>query len=427
MIAVSRYPVIGTAVPSPAARTGQKSGILKFLVGAYAALLPYQVGVTSDMNFAVANCGLLLILLLAPGQLQYRKPAWTIWHLAMVFVFAIGTLVSALNTGYLTRYVFLNKDTGLLLLLLSYAAITSAAAEWEDVRHILRVFTVGVVAQNLVAIGAFLAAYFFGVDTPLTSYGGLRLSGMMLDANAYGGLLVVALVICEGASWGPAPLFKGFPLMFCRLTLGLGILFTFSRSAWVSLTLALLLLCVVRRQVALRVALVGLIGAPCLFLVMGRRFLQFFESMAARPEEGESRFKLAHDALTEFARHPFVGGGLGSFISTEGTIVHNTFLWFLADFGILGLIVLLGYFGSLSLRAWFAYKVAPDSEKPIMIALLLAQTAMMGLAMGIEAFFQMHWWLVMALIASGYSIVCRQPNQVRKGPVSFLTRQEYKR
>ncbi len=425
MTGLFQYSAPATAVPLPAARTGQNSGILTFLVGAYAALLPYQVDVTHDMNFAVANCCLFLILLLAPGQLRYRKPAWTVWHLAMILVFAIGTLVSALNTGYLSRYVFLNKDAGLMLLLLSYAAITSAATEWEQVRHILRVFTIGVVSQNVVAVGAFLAAYFYGVDTPLTSYGGLRLSGLMLDPNAYGGLLVLALVICEGASWGPAPLFKGLPLLFCRLTLGLGILFTFSRSAWVSLALALLLLCIVRRQAAVRLALVGLIGAPCLFLLMGQRFLQFFEGMAGRPEEGDTRFQLIYDALTEFARHPLLGGGLGSFLSVEGTIVHNTTVWFLADFGIVGLIVLLGFLGSFLFRGWFAYQFAPDREKPVMLALLLAHTAMLGLSMGIEALYQMHWWLIMALLGSGYSIVCRQSCQARDGRVSFVARPQY--
>jgi hypothetical protein len=35
---------------------------------------------------------------------------------------------------------------------------------------------------------------------------------------------------------------------------------------------------------------------------------------------------------------------------------------------------------------------------------------MFGLAMGIEAFYQRHWWLVMGLIGSSFSLVI---NQVR--------------
>ena len=43
-----------------------------------------------------------------------------------------------------------------------------------------------------------------------------------------------------------------------------------------------------------------------------------------------------------------------------------------------------------------------------MLALLMGHTAMFGLAMGIEAFYQRHWWLILALIASSSTIVRRQ-------------------
>ena len=46
-----------------------------------------------------------------------------------------------------------------------------------------------------------------------------------------------------------------------------------------------------------------------------------------------------------------------------------------------------------------------------MLALLLAHTAMFGLAMGIEAFYQRHWWLVLGLIASSYSLTLRRVNR----------------
>ena len=45
------------------------------------------------------------------------------------------------------------------------------------------------------------------------------------------------------------------------------------------------------------------------------------------------------------------------------------------------------------------------------LALLLAHTAMFGLAMGIEAFYQRHWWLVLGLIASSYSLTLSRTNR----------------
>ena len=311
----------------------------------------------------------------------------------------------------------LNKDVGLLLLILSYAAITSVVADWDQVRYILRLFTISVVIQNQVAVGAFLMAYFSGVNVePLfTSYGGQRLSGVLFDANAYGGLLALAFMICEGASWGRSPLFRGGLLLYCRLSLGMGLLLTFSRSAWISVFVSILLLCAFRPNKGIKFALAGMTAAPCLLLLMGHRFMLIVESMAGRPEQGVSRFQLIRDAWAQFVHHPLWGGGLGSFAAHEETVVHNTALWFLADFGILGFAVLLTFLGWFFVAGWSAYRYAPRNQKPVALALLLGHTAMFSLAMGIEGFYQRHWWVVFALIASSSAIarrrVCKRPNE----------------
>jgi hypothetical protein len=52
--------------------------------------------------------------------------------------------------------------------------------------------------------------------------------------------------------------------------------------------------------------------------------------------------------------------------------------------------------------------LAPAREQPLVLALLLSHAAMLALAMGIEAFYQRHWWLVFGLIASSYSLTLNQ-------------------
>jgi putative inorganic carbon (hco3(-)) transporter len=394
--------------------TAKSSGILGILIACYIALLPYQFETGSGMNFAPADCFLLLALLLAPGCLKYRKGAWTIWHYAIPVIFAAGSLTASLRFGSLSRYELVNKDAGLLLPFLSYAAITTIVTAWGNVRSVLRVFIWGVVFENVFAVGAFLASYFFGITNPFVRYDGLRLSGMLLDPNAYGGLLVAAFVISEGASWGPQPLFKPRALWFTRVTLALGILFTFSRSAWIALSLSLLVLGLLRTKIVARLALIALIGAPCLLLALGPKFVPIFEIMASRPRQVQDRFDLFHLALETFARYPFAGGGLGSFRLAAGEIAHNTAMWFLADFGLPGLAVLAGFLFWFFRKGWLAYRLAPHAERPLVLALLLAHTSMLGLAMGIEAFYQRHWWLVFALIASSYSLAIRPPDLPRR-------------
>src|SRR4029077_3761037 len=128
-------------------------------------------------------------------------------------------------------------------------------------------------------------------------------------------------------------------------TLLLGILFTFSRSAWMALALALAVLCLLQTRVAIRLVLAALIGAPCFLLLMGQRFLPVLQEMASRPKQVQGRFDLIHDALEAFANHPFLGGGIGSFRLAAGEVAHNSAMWFLADFGIAGLAALLGFLG----------------------------------------------------------------------------------
>jgi O-antigen ligase len=385
--------------------------MLGVLVTCYVALLPFQFEATNGINFAPSDVLLLLVLLLAPGQLKYRKPAWTIWHFGIIATFAAGTFVAALRFGGLNRYELLNKDAGLLLPFLSYVAVTSSVARWDDLRRLMRVFVVSVVLQNIMAVVAFLLTYFFGFANPFARYGGLRLSGMLLDPNAYGGLLVAAFVICEGTALAGTPLVKTPMLWISRLSLGLGLLFTFSRSAWMALLLSLLLLCLLKTKAAIRVVLAGLIAAPCLLLLMGNRFVPVFQEMASRPKQVQGRFDLIHDAFQAFSRHPIFGGGIGSFRLGEGEIAHNSAMWFLADFGVVGLIALLGFVGWFFVKGWYAYRRASPRHQPLLLALLMAHTAMFGLAMGIEAFYQRHWWLVLGLIASSYSLTLRHLNQ----------------
>jgi O-antigen ligase len=389
----------------------RSAGILKVLLTGYVILLPYQFQTGDGINFAPADCFLLILLILGAEQLKFRRDAWAVWHFGLALTFVVGSLVAALRFGTLSRYELINKDAGLILPFLSYAAVTSWIVEWEDLRYILRVFTLSVVIQNAVMVAVFLASYFFGIANPFARYGGLRLSGMLLDPNAYGGLLVMTLVLIEGSSHGPDPLFRKTGLMTARLTLALGILFTFSRSAWSALGLSMLVFAALRPWRVARLLFGGLLCVPFVLVLLGRRFVPLFAEMASRPKQVQGRFDLIHDALEAFARHPLFGGGIGSFRLGEGSIAHNSAMWFLADFGIAGLTVFLGFLGWFFVKGWSAYRSSNERERPLTLALLLAHTAMLGLAMGIEAFYQRHWWLVFGMIASSYSLTLRRANR----------------
>ena len=64
----------------------------------------------------------------------------------------------------------------------------------------------------------------------------------------------------------------------------------------------------------------------------------------------------------------------------------------------------LAFLGWFLTTAWSAYRFAPQNQQPLALALFLAHAAMIGVAMGIEAFYQRYWWLVLGLIGSAYSL-----------------------
>jgi hypothetical protein len=132
--------------------------ILGALILAYVVLLPYQFQINRGLNFAPSDLLLLLILVLAADQLRYRKAVWTGWHFGIALVFCLGGFVTAVRFGHIDHYEIFNKGFGLMLPFLSYFAITSSIFDWDDLRRILKVFTLGVVFENIVAVGAFFVS-----------------------------------------------------------------------------------------------------------------------------------------------------------------------------------------------------------------------------------------------------------------------------
>lgn len=403
-----RYPIFGTlqAVERPTVH------LISSLAGAYVALLPFQVEVTKMLRIAPADIILAFACLLIPLKLRFPKAAWSPWHFALLAVFGVASLVTALHTGELTTYALLNKDIGLLVLFLSYILITSVAQNWHALRRIIRIFVISVVLQNLIGIAAAVAAYLYHINS-IFMMDGLRLCGMLVDPNAYGGLLTCAFVLCETSSSSFEPVFSRPFVLFARTTLAVGLALTFSRTAWFSFAVALLGLMILNFRRMIKAALI--MGGVVLFagVLFGSRMLPMFETLATRENGG--RVNLVEDAVAMFGQHPLIGAGLTAFQNHEGSIVHATFVWFLADFGLVGFNTCVGFMGWFLFKAWSDYRFAPARERPVVLGLLLGHIAMLALSFGIDAFYQRPWWLLFALIGSAQAILRRNRQMITRG------------
>jgi putative inorganic carbon (hco3(-)) transporter len=387
-------------------RDGYNCRIQDWLLAGYVIFLPVQIAVSPSLRLAPSDGFLALALLgftLRVGRLQVVRSAWSFWHFGLVASCLLYTLVALTRTGYVTREALLNKDVGLLVLFAAYAVITGQTNSWPRIRRVLRLLIVTVAVQNVVCLVAFAALTIVGVSLPGMDFRGARLTGLLLDPNAYGGLLVLVLSIHMVASCGKRPLVPGIAGGLVTLTLAIGTLLTYSRSAWTGLALVFVLTMLLRPKTGVRLAIVSALAIVGVLQVFGPNYLSQMSHLALRQSQVDARVQLINQALDMFSRSPAFGVGLGVFNDNVGQIIHNTPIWILTESGALGLIFLTGF------ALWFvrtgvrAFRLASAEQKPLALGLLTANIAMMGLSMGIEALYQRHWWLVLALIVSAHS------------------------
>jgi O-antigen ligase len=199
----------------------------------------------------------------------------------------------------------------------------------------------------------------------------LRAYGSFPHPNILGGYLVIALLCCLYFSYLYSSLRSRVILSFSIGILMSGLFFTFSRSAWVALVIALLwfLIYALRHRDArllipvMRFVVVGgLIGASLVYmywpLVNSRVTIDSYLEYASLRE----RVVYIDQALTLISRQPIIGQGIGNYTAGVYTQinsqipgwlyqpVHNVFLLVWAELGVIGAILCITLLGSLVIK-----------------------------------------------------------------------------
>lgn len=391
------------SVLSPAAV--RRVHYLNPLLGAFVFFLPVQIPIGAS-RYAPSDLFIVLYTILFISNIRVAARTWSIFHWGLILTFLVGTLLTGLHNGHLNSYVAMNKDAGLLLLLLTYAVITGAARSWGAMRQMLRVFIVACALHGALATISFLATKIAGHDyIPWLNYGGSRVAGMLVDPNAFGGLMAVALVIHATTFFSVEPIVRGFRGYLALAFLSLALVLTLSRSAWIGFAISLLLVMAVRPRIGVGLLATAGAGIALLFLLVGPDRATSILAIADRPNTAYQRIEQIDEAIPMLATSPFVGTGLGSFREQHGWIIHDTAIWMLTEFGVLGIIVYLGLILWYAIVGFIALSRTSGATRCLVLGLLCAHLCMLGVSVGIEAFYQRHWWLVMALLASSFALV----------------------
>jgi O-antigen ligase len=265
------------------------------------------------------------------------------------------------------------------------------------------------VINAVVALAVFVGERAGAFHVPLVNdpYNLSRPSGLLIDPNAFGGLLATALVLHGVTAAGGTPLLPRRIGRVATLTLPVMLALTFSRSAWIGAVFGLAAVAMaepalVRRTLAPLVVPVGLL-LPVVLLSLPNA-----SSLASRPGQVTARLDIINHALSDVAGSPIDGIGLGVYAQRHGVIVHNTAIWFLTEMGIIGLVIFVGFLAVHVRRATWLITRGPADSWVLGAALLGAILVGVGVSLGIEAFYQRYWWLAFAAVSAARTLPVRR-------------------
>jgi O-antigen ligase len=237
---------------------------------------------------------------------------------------------------------------------------------------------------------------------------GGRARALFQDPNVFGPFLVPAALILVDEILQPRLLSARLPVKAPMLgVLVLGVLFSYSRGAWLNLIVALLVMGVAMslrrggaRRAAAFLALSVAVAAIAAAVVTTTGSADFLAERARSQSYDTERFSAQRAALRPAERYPF-GAGPGQFESVAGISAHSTYARALGEQGFPGLLVVLALL-ALTLSFAVGNAVRGRSTHGIGSAALLA--AWCGLLANSAFVDTLHWrhlWLVAALIWTG--------------------------
>jgi O-antigen ligase len=237
---------------------------------------------------------------------------------------------------------------------------------------------------------------------------GPRAKGLFKDPNVFGPFLVVVALIVLAEILEPR-LLTGRLLtkLGILLSLSLGIVFAYSRAAWLNAAVGVfVMLCVyaLRRQggvkVAKIVAALAVAFAVVSVTLTTTGSADFLQERAQLQSYDTERFAGWRAGIDLSQQYP-LGIGPGQFEQTVGIASHSLYVRLLAEQGIFGLVVLAGLlFGTLGFAAANAAR-GRDSYGISSAALLAAWCGVVVNSAFVDTLHWRHFWLVAALIWVG--------------------------
>ena len=362
------FALLGVVVVDPAPADGV---FLVLMAIAFAGRRFHLSGVPLPVVAALGVLGVLNLL----SAVQVADPERAAsYFLITVFVAALAV--------WLAGYVVSVKRARLVVCAYLVAAVSSAA--------------LGVLALFVPVPGADL----------LTAGG--RARGFFQDPNVFGPFLIPALLIAVEEILHPRLLSARLPTkIVITVILALGVLFCYSRGAWLNLAVALSVLGAIyalrrggaRRTLGLlAVAAVGAASVAATVAVTGSA--DFLAERAQPQLYDQQRFSGQRAGIESALRYPF-GAGPGQYESIAQISAHSTYARVLGEQGFPGLLTLTALLAVTLGMALRSARLGRGTFGIGSAALLAAWCGLLVNSFFIDTLHWRHLWIVAALIWAG--------------------------
>lgn len=379
-------------------------GTLALALGRYDTAVGLGVFLLAAVRIEPAPADLILFVVIAvavvTGRFYIRRTPLIVTVLLCVFL-ALNMLASVelIDLGRGATFFAITLYLALFALWLTGYVHSARAA-----RVVLRAY----VAAAVVSAGVAVLALFLAFPGHEVFVRGPRAQGLFKDPNVLGPFLVPAALLVLEETVAPRLLRARLPTKLLVLSiLAVGVLFSFSRAAWLNFVLgAVVMFCVLslrrgggRRAVKLVVTAVSAIAVLFAALAVTSSFT-FLSERARFQAYDVQRFGAQLSGVELAVKYP-LGIGPGQFEQISPISAHSTYVRALSEEGFLGLLVLLAL---LLLTLAFAGRNAilgRDTYGIGSAALLGAWCGLLANSVFIDTLHWRHFWLLAALIWAG--------------------------
>ncbi len=239
---------------------------------------------------------------------------------------------------------------------------------------------------------------------------GQRAKGLFKDPNVFGPFLVpIALILAEELLRPRLLKIPRWLMLVCLLALFGGVVFSYSRAAWLNLAIGLVVLIAVailrrpdRRAITL-VVVVLVAGAAIAGAVVVTGSLGFLEQRAHLQSYDTSRFAAQERGLHVGLDHPF-GLGPGQFEVVSPVASHSLYVRSISEQGVLGLLVIVALVIATLIFAVVNVVRGRDTHGISAAALLAAWCGLIANSFVVDTLHWRHLWVVAALIWAGVMV-----------------------